>query len=178
MHNFHFTTEVTYWFPFGPDTDATLDFTGDDDVWVYVNGKLALDLGGTHIPLDGVVAINQETAADYGLDASGNKVYEIKVFHAERKTEGSSFRLTLAGFNARRSDCTAICGDGIIGFGEECDDGAANNLGGYNQCGSDCLLSGGYCGDGIVDSGEDCDDADTSETADDRCNGCRIVDIR
>src|SRR5690606_15334624 len=32
-HNFHFTSEVQYWFQYEGDMNATLDFTGDDDVW-------------------------------------------------------------------------------------------------------------------------------------------------
>ncbi len=170
LHNFYFTTEVTYWFPYEADTAATLDFTGDDDVWVFVNHRLAVDLGGTHPPANGSVTLDASTASAFGLEP-GN-IYEIKVFHAERKLAGSSFRLTLDGFSATRSECVAMCGDGIIGYGEECDDGV--NDGGYNECQPGCLL-GTYCGDGIVQEGEECDDAVDMGSS---CSGCRYVVVK
>lgn len=171
-HNFAFTSEVTYWFQYDAAVSATLTFFGDDDVWVFVNGKLAVDLGGLHQAISGSVTIGSGTAATYGLEAG--KVYQIKVFHAERKPKGSTFRLTLSGFSTSRSDCKSDCGDGIIGFGEECDDGV--NDGGYNECGADCKL-GSYCGDGVVDPGEDCDDGRDNATS--GCgNACRKVVVR
>jgi fibro-slime domain-containing protein len=152
-HDFHFTTEVVYWFKYDASTSAVLDFLGDDDVWVFVNGKLAVDLGGTHVPEAGSVTIDASSAARFGL--SDNNVYELRAFQAERKVEGSSFKLTLTGFDSGRSDCTPICGDGIVTMGEECDDGV--NDGGYEECAPGCVL-GPRCGDGIVQAGEDCDD--------------------
>jgi fibro-slime domain-containing protein len=167
LHNFLFTTEVVYWFKYLADTAPTLNFSGDDDVWVFVNGRLALDLGGLHTPESGSVTIDPRTAADFEL-VPGN-VYEIRVFHAERKPDGSSFKLTLAGFQTGRSECTPICGDGLVLIGEECDDG--KNDGGYNECAQGCVL-GPYCGDGIVQEGEDCDDGNRFD--DDDCgSSCR-----
>jgi hypothetical protein len=118
--------------------------------------------------------VRNATAADFGMVPGG--VYEIKVFHAERKITGSSFKLTLSGFNASRSECLAICGDGILAAGEQCDNGAENNLGGHNGCNADCTI-GAYCGDGIVqDEVEQCDDAAPDAPSD--CSGCRILEIR
>jgi fibro-slime domain-containing protein len=117
VHNFYFTSEVQYWFRYDADTNATLDFLGDDDVWVFINGKLAVDLGGLHVPEEGSVTIDAQSAPAFGLEP-GN-VYKITVFHAEREVWGSSFKLTLSGFEATPSDCSAVCGDGILSFGEE-----------------------------------------------------------
>lgn len=198
-HNFFFTSEVQYWFKYEADTFASLDFLGDDDVWVFLNGILAVDLGGIHVPSRGSVTIDaasgsvsssiqdgrvvagvpagvnqtsQRSTADFGLEV-GN-VYTISIFHAERQVNGSSFQLTLAGFEAAPSDCTAICGDQILSFGEECDDGV--NDGGYNECAPGCRL-GPFCGDGIAQSefGEECDPGPGGDA---ECRGCRVLDIR
>jgi len=155
-HNFSFTSEVRYWFKFDATKSYKLDFTGDDDVWVFVNKKLAVDLGGIHTAQQGSVTLNATTANTYGL--KDGSVYEVALFQAERQTTSSTYKLTLSGFNAAASGCRPVCGDGILGIGEECDDGAANNTGGYGRCNPDCTL-GAYCGDSIVQTDEeDCDD--------------------
>ena len=106
-----------------------------------------------HSTQPGQISVDPSAAAAFGLE--DGKVYQIKIFHAERMAFGSTFKLTLSGFSTSRSDCNAKCGDGIIGAGEECDDGV--NDGGYNECLPGCKL-GAYCGDGMLDPGEDCDD--------------------
>jgi fibro-slime domain-containing protein len=170
-HDFHFTTEVVYWFEYRADTKAVLDFTGDDDVWVFVNRKLAVDLGGPHVPSNGSVTIDASSAGRFGL-MPGN-VYEVRVFHAERKLEGSSFKLTLSGFNTSPSDCTPICGDGVVTAGEECDDGV--NDGGYEECAANCVL-GARCGDGEIQADEDCDDGNRRDG--DECgSACRKLEV-
>ncbi len=123
LHNFSFTSEVRYWFTYDKTKTYTLDFVGCDDLWVFINRKLAVDLGGIHTPVDGSIVIGangngattitqtypipvpapiQQTA---GLGLQDGKLYEIAVFQAERQTTGSSFKVTLPAFNTAPSEC-------------------------------------------------------------------------
>ena len=67
-HNFGFTSEVRYWFQYDSTKTYTLDFTGDDDVWVFINRKLAVDLGGIHTPVQGSVTFGMGATRDVRPD--------------------------------------------------------------------------------------------------------------
>lgn len=92
-HNYHFTFEVHNQFTYIPGTPTkprTFKFTGDDDVWVYLNGKKVIDLGGVHS------AESQEVNLDELADELGlipGRTYDFDFFFAERHTTKSNFRI-------------------------------------------------------------------------------------
>lgn len=155
-HDFGFTTEIHSYFQYNPNaqTPQVLSFTGDDDVWVFINRKLVVDIGGSHVELSRSVTLDQATADRLVLEAG--KIYEMALFHAERHSDASNFNLALTGFVRARSRCEPHCGDGVVTGREICDDG--KNDGSYNGCTSACERAS-YCGDGKLDMPQEaCDD--------------------
>lgn len=50
----------------------------------------------------------------------------------------------------------SICGNGIVEFSEDCDDGTLNSDVAVDGCRMNCRRA--YCGDHIIDTGEECDE--------------------
>ncbi len=87
-HNYHFTLAVKSQFRY--QGGELFTFTGDDDLWVFINRRLAIDLGGVHGTSSQTVSLDTQ-AAELGI-APGS-VYSFHLFFAERHTSGSSFRV-------------------------------------------------------------------------------------
>jgi fibro-slime domain-containing protein len=85
-NNFHFTTELHMKFRY--KGGELFSFTGNDDLWVFVNDRLAIDLGGLHSAQTDVIDLDAR-AVELGI-ALGNE-YALDLFHAERHTNASKF---------------------------------------------------------------------------------------
>ena len=83
-HNFLFTTEIHLSFVYEPGQSFT--FIGDDDLWMFVDGQLAIDLGGLHPAQAGTANMDE-----FGLSAGQS--YPMDIFHAERRSTDSTFRI-------------------------------------------------------------------------------------
>lgn len=79
--NFHFAMHAKASFEYVPGLQ--FKFRGDDDVWIFIDKKLALDLGGQHGPEVGEVKLDN-------LGLVEGKSYQFDMFYSERHTNGSS----------------------------------------------------------------------------------------
>jgi len=82
-HNFHFTTEIHTAFQY--QGGETFSFTGDDDVWVFINNQLVIDLGGVHEARSATVNVDT-------LGLTAGEIYPFDMFQTERHTTQSNFR--------------------------------------------------------------------------------------
>jgi fibro-slime domain-containing protein len=87
-HNYHFTYQIAASFGYKPGTGQSFTFTGDDDVWVFFDNKLGIDLGGVHGAASKTV--NLDTLFGPGK-AEGN--YSFDFYFAERHTTQSNLRI-------------------------------------------------------------------------------------
>ena len=85
--NFHFTFELETQFIYEREKGQVFTFTGDDDVWVFIDGKLVVDIGGVH------GAVSQSIELDRLGWLQDGREYQLKFFFAERHRTASNFRI-------------------------------------------------------------------------------------
>lgn len=95
--NFHFTFELSTEFTYQNIPGQAFTFTGDDDVWVFIDGRLVIDLGGVHGATSQTIDLSR---LDWLQDG---QTYSLKFFFAERHRTQSNFRIetTLTLHNAQ-----------------------------------------------------------------------------
>lgn len=90
FHNYGFSMKVQAQFEYIPGQE--FEFFGDDDVWVFINNKLVVDIGGQH----------HQAKAKVKLDTIGHKTgdslvpgqtYPFHIFYAERHKIESNFKM-------------------------------------------------------------------------------------
>ena len=83
-HNYGFTMAIQAQFEYVKG--QYFEFLGDDDVWVFINNKLVVDIGGQHMAKSG--SVNLDT-----LGLTEGETYPFRIFYAERHNNQSNFKM-------------------------------------------------------------------------------------
>jgi cysteine-rich repeat protein len=169
----YFTTEARYFFAYDDKNGLSLQFYGDDDLFIFINGKLVLDLGGVHQQLPGKVTVSGNpgvaSVIEGGcLDAFGTITgYTAATAKACSPTNGSP-PAAVSGddYRVRDVDLGLIPGSiyEIAIFGADRHPPESNyqlTLSGFTTTKTSCLPR---CGDGVATAGEQCDCGDDAFT--------------
>jgi len=85
--NYHFTFELQTEFVYRENSGQVFTFNGDDDVWVFIDDRLVIDIGGVHSRIAQTVDLDRLDWLEDG------KSYRLSFFFAERHRTQSNFRI-------------------------------------------------------------------------------------
>ena len=180
-HDSYFTDEARYYFVYDGTAGISLSFYGDDDLFIFINGVLVLDLGGVHQQLPGKVSVNgspgDASVTEGGcLDAAGNITGVTAGSAACSPTNTTPLPPTAAtpdDFRVRTVPLGLVTGKvyEIAIFGADRHPPESNyqlTLSGFATTRSACKA---HCGDGVVTGGEECDCGDGTGSTPASCPG-------
>jgi len=179
-HDSYFTDEARYYFVYDGTAGISLSFYGDDDLFIFINGVLVLDLGGVHQQLPGKVTVTGDPGdakvLDGGcVDTAGNQIGAAAA--STLCSPGNANPKVPAVTPGDFSDHTVKLGlqtgkvYEIAIFGADRHPPESNyqlTLQGFATKRSNCQPR---CGDGVVSAGEECDCGDGSGSLPSECTG-------
>ncbi len=164
-HDSYFTDEARYYFVYDGTGGISLSFFGDDDLFIFVNGHLAIDLGGVHQRLPGRVQVAADGMATIIEGGEINPTTGV----INDCTVANPYTLQIN--NATCPGGTCDCRTRTVNLGlamgktyeiavfhadrHPTESNYQLTLSGFSTNKSNC---GAACGDGVVSGAEECDD--------------------
>ena len=90
-HNYSYAMAVSATFKYVKG--QYFEFRGDDDVWVYINNRLVVDIGGIHEKVEGAVNLDTIGQNEPSMALKEGREYPFHIFYAERNATGSNFKM-------------------------------------------------------------------------------------
>jgi fibro-slime domain-containing protein len=87
-HNYYFTYAFTTTFDYHPGSGQFIEFEGGDGAWMFIDGRLVMDLGGVESSVRQYVEMDR-----LGLRAGAANPHTVRFFYAHRSAGESVFRL-------------------------------------------------------------------------------------
>ena len=110
-------------------------FRGDDDIWVFINNRIVIDNGGSHLAAPGYVALDSigkkgrwesaSAVSDTGPDDKypelvEGKEYPLDIFFCDRRETMSNIRISTDMYISQKNGLFKKEGNGTTSFAEVC----------------------------------------------------------